>query len=220
MCLWGSDMAQYIYVVDDVVFTNEEGKSTARQRAYAHAKSNGIDKSEVLEVHNDIELDYLKQLKARGVRHLSTHDKVLVLQGFTNAKDQFIPPMVEDIPFHYVDDDGIHYEWVVGSVYDLTSRLVYTKTLFDSFHRLDRDFYLRLIYIDTDGTYKEFELRDIENLRIKFNQEEHKKMLEKRRALREIQVFERLRQLRNEGRITEKQTQTLYRLEALYGKTR
>ena len=217
MCLWGNDMTQSMYVVGDNVFTNDDN-SNPRQRAYAYAKSNSIDKSEVLEARNDVELDYIKYLKGKGARHLSTHDKMLVLQGFTNAKDQFIPPMVEDIPFHYVDNEGVHYEWVVGSVYDLTTRLVYTKALFDSFHRLDRDFYLRLIYIDTDGTYKEFELRDIENLRIKFNQEEHKKMLEKRRALREIQVFERLRQLRSEGRITEKQTKTLYRLEALYGK--
>ena len=216
MCLWGNDMTQSMYVVGDNVFTNDDN-SNPRQRAYAYAKSNSIDKSEVLEARNDVELDYIKYLKGKGARHLSTHDKVLVLQGFTNAKDQFIPPMVEDIPFHYIDDEGIHYEWVVGSIYDLNNRLVYTKVLFDLFNRLE-DCYLKLIYLDTDGTYKEFNINEIELLRNKFSQTEHKKMLEKRRALREIQVFERLRQLRSEGRITEKQTKTLYRLEALYGK--
>ena len=210
-------MTNYMYVVNDLVFENQDGKFNARKRAKAYCKSHGIDEGKLLEVRNDVELQYLKHIKKNGARWIGTHEKVLVHNSFNNIVGHYIPPVVADVPFHYVDDNGIHYEWLVSSIYNLTADLVNTKVMFDEFHYHD-DYYLKLVYVDVDGTYKEFTLNELELIRDKYKKESHRKMLANLKELRERQTYDRLLKLRAEGRITESQTKTLYRLEERYGK--
>lgn len=208
-------MNDYKYIVNGIVFESNEGKHNAKRRATAYCKKNDISEGEMLEVRNEVELKYIQQLK--NVKFLSTHEKMVVQQCFNNAVGQYIPAFVIDVPFHYVDDNGIHYEWVIGDKKELNQKLVDSKMMFDKFYVFEK-YYLKLIYLDTDGTFKEFLLTDIEELRLKFRKAEHKEMLKSLAEIRARQTYDRLLKLREEGRITQSQTKALYKLEERYGK--
>lgn len=211
-------MSERIYIVRDLVFLNQGGKYNGKRNAIVHCKKNKIDTSEIIELYSETELEYYKLLKDRDVKSLSIHQPMLVQKGFNNANEDFIPPVMVDVPFRYIDDKGIHYDWVVGKAYELDTRLVNSKFYFDKYY-LTSDKYLRLIYKDTDGQFKEFTISETNDIRRKYQIKMHKEMLRERKALRDRQVYDRLMKLRNEGLITESQTKELYRLEELYGTT-
>jgi len=210
-------MNNVMYVVNDMVFENQAGKYNARARAKAYCDKNDIDYRNMLQANNEAEVYYIQKLLQRDVCFISTHEKIAVTDGFYNAVGQSIPAIVIDVPFHYADEDGNHYEWLVADVYDLTIKLTDAKILFDKSHK-NEGCYLKLLCLGDNNEIKEFTLEDLESVRYNFMQEEHKKTLKHLHKLRERQTYDRLRKLREEGRITESQTKALYKLEERYGK--
>ena len=206
-----------MYVVNDLIFENQKDKYNSRARAKAYCQKNGIDDSQMLRVDNEAELYYLQQIKERNVHFIRTHEKIVVSDGFYNAVGEFVPPLVMDIPFHYADEEGVHYEWLVADLGDLNTKLIEEKIFFDMYHK-DEGYYLKLLCLGDDNEIKAFTLDDIESLRYNFMQDQHKKTLQHLHKLRERQTYDRLKKLREEGRITESQKKALYKLEERYGR--
>ena len=123
--------------------------------------------------------------------------------------------MMTSIPFVYVDAQGnTHYDWVVGTVIELKSHVVDSKYLFD-LHNIQNKKCLTLLYLDDDGTFKEWQLDELGNVRKKFTAKAHKEMLKELDKVRQCEKYDRLKRLRDEGKITDNQRKELYRLEEL-----
>ena len=209
-----------LYVVNDLVFDNEEGKHNAKSRALNYCKKHGINTNLVMPIANEVDLAYyqlLREKKSHGeISGLELNMYFTIVQSFYNANREFIPAMLMTVPFIFTDKNGKrHYQKVVGNLKDLDSKLVDMKYMFD-FHHLVEKKHLELIYLDDNGTFKEWQITDIENLRRMYRMKKHKEVLLKLKQLRERQKFDRLKRLRDEGKITDNQRRELYRLEALY----
>lgn len=213
-------MADYLYIIDDLVFENSVGKHNAKSNAVHYCKKNGINPDRIVSVKNEVELAYYRLLKerlARGeITQLDLNMYATLIQSFYNANREFIAPMLTTIPFVFTDKEGKrHYQKVVGCIKDLDCKLVDTKYLFDLHHAVEKK-YLELIYLDDDGSFKTWTIDELEVLRSKYRVKKHKEALEKLRKVRDLQKFDRLKRLREEGKITDNQRKELYRLEELY----
>ena len=213
-------MADYLYVVNDLVFENEEGKHNAKSRALNYCKKNGINTNLVMQIASEVDLAYyqlLREKKSRGeISGLELNMYFTIVQSFYNANREFIPAMMTIVPFVFTDKEGKrHYQKVVGNIKDLDGKLVDTKYMFDLHHVVQKK-YLELIYLDENGSFKTWTIDEIENLRKLYRAKKHKETLAKLRQLRERQKYDRLKRLRAEGKITDNQRKELYRLEELY----
>ena len=207
------------YIVEDIIFESGEGTRNAKSRALSYCKKHNISYDNIVEINNDTELAYYKYLcekKSRGeINSIKTHQLEVLINGFHNSNGVFIAPMMTSIPFEYVDAQGKeHYDWVVGTVIELKHHVVESKYLFDLYN-INNKKCLTLIYLDDDSTFQEWQLDDIENIRKKFRQKAHKEMLAKMQYIREQEKYDRLKRLRDEGKITDNQRKELYRLEVL-----
>ena len=208
------------YIVEGNIFESGEGRRNAKSRALSYCKKHHIDYENIIEINNDTELAYYKYLcekKSRGeIISIKTHQLEVLINGFHNCNGVFIAPMMTSIPFEYVDADGKeHYDWVVGTVIELKHYVVDSKYLFDLYN-VQNNKCLTLFYLDDDGSFKEWEITEIENVRKKFRQKAHKEMLDKLFRVRELEKYDRLKKLRQEGKITENQRKELYKMEVLY----
>jgi len=212
-------MAKRIYLVRENIFHDEGNVYKGKPSAIAYCKKNGISQDEIVELYNDSELVYYRLLQekvAKGeIKSVRTHQKKIITNGFTNARGENIPAMVVDIPFEIVGDGYVHYINLVTDFKSLTRHLLTEKILFDYFYKKEEG-YIRIVYQGNDGKYKDYRLEDYGKLKAEFQSEEHKRLLEQHRAVRERQKYDRLLKLREEGKITDNQRKELYRLEELY----
>ena len=220
MRLKGTNMPSKIYVVRDQVFDDSATNYTAKFMAKKYAKENDIRSEEIIELNNETQLAYYQLLcekKSQGdITCLKVNSYYVLQDAYLNQVGDTISPLIVSVPFAYVDfDNHNHYELVVASIYDIDNSLVMTKLLLDKFLK-ELGGYLKLLYIDSDGTFKEWKLNDIVQVRIKLVKAEHKKMLAEQRKVRQLQQYDRLLRLRAEGKITEAQSKELYRLDEIY----
>lgn len=207
------------YIVEGNIFEAGEGRHNAKSRALSYCKKHHIDYETIVEIYNDTELAYYKYLcekKSRGeILSIKTHQLETLVNGFHNCNGVFIAPMMTSIPFVYTDADGKeHYDWVVGTVIELKHHVVDSKYLFDLYN-IQKNKCLTLLYLDNDGSFIEWQMDEIENVRKKFRQKEHKEMLKKLQVVRDLEKYDRLKKMRDEGKITDNQRKELYRLEEL-----
>lgn len=213
-------MSNYLYIVNDLVFENEEGKHNAKSRASWFCKKHGISTNTIMRVNDEVELAYYQLLRDKENRgelsRLETHSQTILVQSFYNANKEFMTAVLDTIPFVFTDSKGVrHYQYLVSCLKDLNAQLIARKYMFDMRHLVDKN-YLELIYLDNDGSFKEWKLDEIETLRKMYRQKIHKEMLEKIKKIREKQKYDRLLKLREEGKITDNQRKELYRLEGIY----
>jgi len=205
------------YFVRGMVFEEcNPRKSYIYAKHYADLK--GYSEKEIYELRNDSELNFLKELLKRGeeIEHLSTHKQVKLIKQFTNSAGIDIQDYVFDISFFFFDRGTceIRSVLVVDSVYELNRELKLNKTLFDY---LGKESGQRLeVYYYQNGVLKEWQIGDNDYF-IQERKEQHKKFLAQRRAIRDSQKYDRLLKLRREGKITERQSKELYRLEKVFG---
>ena len=222
MRLKGTNMPSKLYAIGDQVFDDLTTNFTAKYLARVYAKEHKMKSSEIVELDNDTELVYYKQLREKQslqeIRDLEVNMPYILDGAYTNAVGEEMPQLEVNIPFSYRDKENFpHFEVVVANLQQLSTSLVQTKILFDKCV-LPLKAYLKLLYIDTDGTFKEWHLKEIVELRVRFVKAEHRKMLAEQRKVRQRQQYDRLLRLRAEGKITDTQTKELYKLDEIYNK--
>lgn len=213
-------MSNFLYVIDDLVFENDEGKHNAKSKAIHYCNKHNIKTDLIIQMRDEVELAYYRLLcekKSRGeVKSIETNMYATIMQSFYNANHEFIPPLNIVVPFVVKDNNGkIHYQKVISDIKDLNVYLIHVKHMFDK-HNVVENKYLELIYLDDDGTFKTWTLDDFENVQAMYRLKKHKDILAKLRQLREQQKYDRLKRLRDEGKITDNQRKELYRLEDMY----
>lgn len=211
-------MNNYLYVINDMVFKNDEHKYNGKARAIAYCKRHKLDQASIVTLRNDTELAYYQRLKAREeqgeITNVATHQPYMLINGFENSNGENILPLLVDMPFQYLEKGKYHYELVVEKVNDLTASLIYGKALFD-YHYKDKGAYLKLLYVSDSGEFVEWKLEDINNVRKMFKSQSHKAILAQHKKIRDQQAYNRLIKLRDEGRISVNQRKELYRLEGI-----
>ena len=209
-------MAKRIYLVRDCIFHDGNNTYKGKPSAIAYCKKNGIDPDEIVELYNDSELVYYRHLQEKIKRgdiiSVKTHQKKIAINGFTNARGENIPALVIDIPFVIEGEGYTHYIKLITDFKSLDRYLLYEKILFDYFFKKEEG-YMRIVYQDNEGVYHNYQLDDYAKLKKEFQSEAHKKMLAEHRKIRELEKFDRLKRLRDEGKITDNQRKELYRLE-------
>lgn len=207
-----------IYYVKGKVFNeNTSNKSLAFARHYA--KENNIDFKEIYELSNESEVKYLETLLERvNIKDILVNQKVELIKEFKNNNKDTIPPLTINVSFIFRIEGGYasqkYYVKVIDSVYDLTKQFINEKILFDCLYV--NEGYLQVMYLDKDGTWKEWKIGNIE-LSIQEKKERHKKYLAQKKVIRDRQKLDRLIRLRSNGTITENQSKELYRLEKIFG---
>jgi len=208
-----------IYLVRDCIFHDENNAYKGKPSAIAYCKKHGIDLDEIVELYNDSELIYYRHLQEKVKQgyliSVKTHQKKTIINGFKNRRGEIIPALVVDVPFVVEGEGYTHFIALVANFTSLTRQLLQDKILFDStFYK--EGYYLRIIYQDNDGKYCDYHLNDYEAVKKEFQSAKHKELLEKQRQIREAEKFDRLKRLRDEGKITDNQRKELYRLEEIY----
>ena len=209
-------MAKRIYLVRDCIFHDEDNSYKGKPSAIAYCKKYGIDPEEIVELYNDSELIYYRHLQKKvehgDIYSVKTHQKKIIINGFTNARGENIPALVVDIPFVVEGEGYTHYINLVTDFKSLNRYLLTDKVLFDYFFKKEQG-YIRIVYEDSNG-YHDFSLDSYKKLKKEFQGEAHKRLLEQHRRVRELEKFDRLKRLRDEGKITDNQRKELYTLEA------
>lgn len=209
---------QKIYYIQGEIFREKTNKK-ALAFAKHYAKEHGYDEKDIYELSNNAEIVYLTQLlekQEKGeVEAIFTSKRIAVLSGFENYDNEDIPELAFEISCIYREKGGghRHYVKVVNSVYELTRELINSKILFDYVFKDTAS--LEIYYPDEDNKLKKWKLTD-KDIFIKEAKERHKKKLAQMRAIRDRQKYDRLLKLRSEGKITERQSQELYRLEKVF----
>ena len=209
---------QKIYYIQGEIFREKTNKK-ALAFAKHYAKEHGYDEKDIYELSNNAEIIYLTQLlekQEKGyVENIFTNKRIAVLSSFENYDNEDIPELAFEISCIYQEKGGghRHYVKVVNSVYELTRELINNKILFDYVFKDTAS--LEIYYPDEDNKLKKWKLTD-KDIFIKEAKERHKKKLAQMRAIRDRQKYDRLLKLRSEGKITERQSQELYRLEKVF----
>lgn len=207
------------YWVRGTTFENSENRVNAKGKAIRYCRENGIDESEIYELSNKSELAYLEHLKSDSkYQNIVSNKKVELVREFTNYNHDEIPPLEINVSFIYSLVAGYvnqkQYVKVVDSVYDLTKQFINEKKLFD--YLFEKNNYLQVLYLDQEGNWKEWKIGD-KTLGVDERKANHKKMLTQKKVIRDRQKYDRLLQLRQEGKASERQLQELYRLEKVFG---
>lgn len=209
-------MSNYIkkfYYINGKVFDETTSqKSLAFAKKYA--KDNNLDESQIYTLVNKSELAYLYELlEGQEVSNIVSNRKVELVKGFENYNGDTIPPLEINVSFIFQKNDKKQYVKIIDSVYELNKQFINEKILFDCLF-VDNN-YLQVYYLD-DDKWVEWKIQDIAPF-VKEKKEQHKRLLAQKRAIRDRQKFDRLLKLRSEGKITERQTKELYRLEKVFG---
>ena len=207
------------YWVRGTIFENSKNKVNAKGKAIRYCRENGIDESEIYELSNKSELAYLEYLKSDSkYQNIVSNQKVVLVNEFENYNHDKIPPLEINVSFIYSLVAGYvrqtQYVKVIDSVYELNKQFINEKILFDCLYA--NNGYLQVLYLDQEGNWKEWKMGD-KTLAIQERKAQHKKMLTQKKAIRDRQKYDRLLKLRSEGKITERQTKELYRLEKVFG---
>lgn len=201
------------YFVGGKVFKE---KSSVQSLIYARhfAKENGIKEQDIYELHNDTELAYLRHILEQGARNILTHINHTHIGDFTNRYGELIPKLTFDLTFEFNDMQNYHH-WVMiaHTPYDLNKELIFNKTLFDYCHQ---EYYSMEVYYLKNNEWVEWHIGDKTEY-IEMRKENHKRLLAQKRVIRDRQKYDRLMKLRSEGKITDKQTKELYRLDKVFG---
>ena len=204
---------KFYYINGEVFDETTSQKSLAFAKKYA--KDNNLNESQIYTLVNKSELAYLKELlKREDVSEIETHKNCLTIFQFTNANGDTMPTLDIQCSFKYKENGNFQFVAVIDSVYELTKLFVLQKTLVD-FYGKDNGWYLKVLYLE-NGEWQEWKIQDIAPF-VKEKKEQHKRLLAQKRAIRDRQKYDRLLRLRKEGKITEKQSQELYRLEKVFG---
>ena len=202
------------------LFYNDYPKWNGLSKAKKYCHDNNIDESEIYALSNDSEEAYLYDLLARQERgevyEIKSHEQVCLVGEFKNSNNDVIPNFLFQTSFTYRDSktNKPHIVYISPSIY-IKRELILEKTLYDREHWL-ADCYLEVYYLDESHTFKEWKISDKEAIK-ELKKKEHQRLLAQKRAIRDRQKFDRLLKLRAEGKITERQTKELYRLEKAYG---
>lgn len=207
-----------LYLINDLVFRNDEHKYNGKARAIAYCKRHNLDEREIITLKNDTELTFYQYLKERVPDgKVLVHIPYVVQDTFRNFVGDVIPPTIVDVPFVYTDiNHKLNCELIIEDIKDVDMKLIYGKIMFDK--QFADTTYLRLLVTNEQGEFVEWKLDDIPTLRKKFTAEYRKKIFEKHQLIRDKQTYDRLLSLREEGRITVNQSKELYRLENLFKK--
>ena len=207
---------QQFYWVKGQAFENTNNRMNGMGKAVNYCKENGIDTSEIYTLNNNSELAFLQDLLNRDdIVELNCHKPVDLLKEFTNYNNEKLPTISIVPSFDYVIDKEPyrHYVKVINTPKELTREFLILKRLFD-FN--SREFgYLEIYYLDDDGLWREWTYGD-NSLFINQRKKDHKQTLFEKKKLRDMQKFDRLLKLREQGKITERQLQELYRLEKVF----
>lgn len=205
---------KFYYIKGEVYKESNARKSYAFAKHYA--EENGYSLDDIYELHNDSELEFLKRLLLliRDVAGVKTHEQIELIKSFYNNIGYSIPSCKLDVSFTFYTETRHHYVIVVDSVYELTRELILTKTLFDYLGK-DKGCYLEVYYLDKEE-FNEWQIGDNTHF-INAREENHKKLLAQRRAIRDREKYERLLHAREKGTISDGQRRELYRLEKVFG---
>ena len=204
------------YWVRGTIFENSENKVNAKGKAIRYCRENGIDESEIYGLSNKSELAYLETLMNReDVSEIKSHNNALTIFKFTNANNDEIPQLDIQCSFIYKKGEQLHLVSIVDSVYELTKLFIIQKIIIDYYGK-ENGIYLQVLYLDQVGNWKEWKIGD-KSLAIEERKANHKKMLTQKKAIRDRQKYDRLLKLREQGKISEKQSQELYRLQKVFG---
>jgi len=210
------------YQIREKIFDNTALKFKGKKEAVKYCKANNIDESEIYLLSSNGELEYLNRLLLKQedneIYEIKSHEKVCLVGEFKNAKGDVLPNYMFETSFTYRDrgSNKPHIVKIVDSIYELNKKLILEKTLYDREHWL-ADCYLEvLVFNSGDKSFKEWKIGDSE-IGIMHEQQLRKERLKQRQFIRQQEKFDRLLKLRDEGKITERQRQELYRLEKVYG---
>lgn len=207
------------YYVRGQIFYNDYPKWNGLAKAKHYCKVNDIDTSEIYELFNDKERKYLELLlNKEDVKEIKTHTTIFNSLPFTNCNGDEIPSFTFQASFVYLNTNTGHHRatYIPNSIYDLTREITLIKTIFDR-EMLESNKYLEIYVFDEKSqTFKEWKIGDKE-LYKELKKQEHENLLTQKKEIRDRQRFDRLLKLRDEGKITETQTQELYKLEKVYG---
>ena len=200
-------------------FFNDYPKWNAIVKARAYCKANGIDGSEIYTLSNESEQKFLEELLKRDdIYEIKSHEKVCLMAQFVNSNDDVIPSFMFQTSFTYRDkvSNKPHVVYVANNVYSLTKELVLSKTLYDREHFASGCYLEVYLYDIKTNTFNEWKIGSRETFK-EVQKYEHQTIVAQKKAIRDRQKYDRLLQLRDEGKITERQSQMLYRLEKVFG---
>lgn len=207
---------QKFYYINGRTFKESTNKK-AYNFAKRYAEDNKLNVDDIYELSNHSELAYLEELLRRDdIYEIKSHEEICLIGEFKNSNGDVIPNYMFQSSFSYREKETnkAHIIYIADSVYSLNKNLILSKTLYDC-TRADVGYYLEVYYLD-DEKWVEWKIQDIAPY-VKERQEQHKRTLNQRKAIRDRQKFDRLLKLRSEGKITERQTKELYRLEKIFG---
>lgn len=211
-------MRTKFYYVRGEIFENSGGRYNAKGKALRYCKENNIDTSEIYELYNNSELAFLEELLGdENIDQVRSHNKIICTRTFKNANKDEIPSYEIDTTFTYreKEKEKTHLVAIINSAYDITKQFILEKSMLDFFLQ-DVGYYLEVYYLDDEGVWKEWKIGD-NTLSIKARQERKKRYVAQKKVIRDRQKFDRLLKLREQGKITERQSQELYRLEKVFG---
>ena len=207
------------HYVRGIVFENDYPKWNALTKARRYCKDKGISLDEIYAVSSESEIKYLERLLIKQedgeIFELKTHEQVCLVGEFTNANGDKIPNFMFQTSFTYRDklSNKPHVVYVVDSPYEITREIRLSKTLYDREHCIN-DCYLEILIMNSDLSFSVWKFESNEAIK-ELKEKEHKRLLAQKREIREQQKYDRLLKLRDEGKITERQSQELYRLEKI-----
>ena len=210
-------MIAKFYYVRGQIFENSNNRYNAKGKALRYCKENNINDNEIYELSNDSELAYLKKLLSdKNVVDIKSHIAINLVDEFTNANKDLIPCYKQTIGFSYKElvEDKTHFVSIIHSAYDITKDFILAKTTIDYYFK-NVGYYLEVYYLD-NGEWKEWKIGNIE-LFAKEKKERKQKALAQKKVIRDMEKYDRLLKAREQGKITERQSQELYRLEKVFG---
>ena len=206
------------YYVRGQEFHNENYKPLGKPKAIHYCRVNGISEDEIYELSNNVEREFLEALLKRDdIYEIKSHEEVCLVGQFVNSSGETIPNYMFQTSFTYREEETnkVHFIFVANNQYKITKELALAKTLFDK-ELAYCDCCLEVYYQDENKNFKEWHIGD-NAVFIQARKEERKQRLAQKKEIRDRQRFDRLLKLRSEGKITETQTQELYKLEKVYG---
>ena len=211
----------YHYVRGEI-FENDYPKWNGLLKAQNYCNENNISFDEIYAVSSESEIEYLERLLIKQqdgeIYEIKSHEQVCLVGEFTNSNGDTIPNFMFQTSFTYRDklSNKPHVIYIVDSPYEITREVRLSKMLYD-YNRRDMNCYLEILIFDSESLgFNEWKFTSneaIKELKIK----EHKRQLAQKRAIRDRQKYDRLLKLRDEGKITERQSQELYRLDKVFG---
>lgn len=142
-------------------FYNDKGERNGYSRALAYCEDNNIPKEEIKQFDSMLEADryeYLNELKKQGkISNLKFHQKITLIEKFTNYNGDLIPEQTYNADFIY----KVGSQWVVEDVKGRSlfedTRFELAKALFDYTYQIKM--YVRVI-IRENGEWKEWHIGD------------------------------------------------------------